>query len=129
MHLDPFMKHLGFEGGVTGPGQARLTAVLKHEHLNNWGSAHGGFLFALADSAFALAANSYGDSHGDSHGNDSHGDDSHDNSHGPLAVSLGAHIEHLQPSQAGDILEATAREVSLTRRTGVYQVEFAAEKP
>ena len=63
MHLDPFMKHLGFEGGVTGPGQARLTAVLKHEYLNNWGSAHGGFLFALADSAFALAANSYGDSH------------------------------------------------------------------
>lgn len=106
MHLDPFMKHLGFEGGVTGPGQARLTAVLKHEHLNNWGSAHGGFLFALADSAFALAANSY--------------DDSHD----PLAVSLGAHIEHLKPSQAGDILEATAREISLTRRTGVYQVEI-----
>ncbi|MBP8902525.1 MAG: hotdog fold thioesterase, partial [Thiobacillaceae bacterium] len=88
---------------------ARLTAVLKHEHLNNWGSAHGGFLFALADSAFALAANSYDDSRGDSHD--------------PLAVSLGAHIEHLQPSQAGDILEATAREVSLTRRTGVYQVE------
>ena len=113
MHLDPFMKDLGFEGGVTGPGQARLTAVLKHEHLNNWGSAHGGFLFALADSAFALAANSYDNSY----------DDSHDNSHGPLAVSLGAHIEHLQPSQAGDILEATAREVSLTRRTGVYQVE------
>ena len=129
MHLDPFMKHLGFEGGVTGPGQARLTAVLKHEHLNNWGSAHGGFLFALADSAFALAANSYGDSHGDSHGDsqgDSQGDsrgNSHGNSHGPLAVSLGAHIEHLKPSQAGDILEATAREVSLTRRTGVYQVE------
>jgi acyl-CoA thioesterase len=115
MHLDPFMKFLGFEGGVTGPGQARLTVQLRHEHLNNWGSAHGGFLFALADSAFALAANS----------------------HGPLAVSLSAHIEHLHPrppgglprrphrtpGQAGDILEATARESSLTRRTGVYQVE------
>jgi len=102
MHLDPFMKYLGFEGGITAPGEARLTAQLKHEHLNNWGSAHGGFLFALADSAFALAANS----------------------HGPLAVSISAHIEHLHACQAGDFLEATAREISLTRRTGVYQVEI-----
>lgn len=101
MDLDPFMKSLGFQGGVTGPGRARLTAELRQEHLNNWGSAHGGFLFALADSAFALAANS----------------------HGPLAVSLSAHIEHLHPCQAGDTLEAIARESSLTRRTGVYQVE------
>jgi acyl-CoA thioesterase len=101
MHLDPFMKFLGFEGGITAPGQARLTVQLRHEHLNNWGSAHGGLLFALADSAFALAANS----------------------HGSLAVSLSAHIEHLHPCQAGDTLEAIARESSLTRRTGVYQVE------
>lgn len=108
MHLDPFMKHLGFEGGVTAPGQARMTVTLKHEHLNNWGSAHGGFLFALADSAFALASNS----------------------HGTLAVSLAAHIEHLAPCAAGDILEAVAREVSLTRKTGVYQVEIrAGDKP
>jgi acyl-CoA thioesterase len=101
MHLDPFMKSLGFQGGITAPGQAKLSARLAPEHLNNWGSGHGGFLFALADSAFALAANS----------------------HGPLAVSLSAHIEHLGPCQAGDLLEATAREISLTRRTGVYQVE------
>jgi acyl-CoA thioesterase len=102
MHLDPFMKTLGFQGGVTAPGQACLTAELRHEHLNNWGSAHGGFLFALADSAFALAANS----------------------HGTLAISLCAHIEHLHPCQTGDVLEAKAREVNLTRRTGVYQVEI-----
>jgi acyl-CoA thioesterase len=104
MHFDPFMKNLGFQGGITAPGQARLTVRLKPEHLNNWGSAHGGFLFALADSAFALASNS----------------------HGPLAVSISAHIEHLRPCQAGDELEASAREISLTRRTGVYQVEIRA---
>lgn len=101
MHLDPFMKHLGFQGGITAPGEARLSVQLRHEHLNNWGSAHGGFLFALADSAFALASNS----------------------HGNLAVSLAAHIEHLVPCQSGETLEAVAREISLTRRTGVYQVE------
>ena len=102
MQLDPFMRALGFQGGMTAPGQARLSVVVQPEHLNNWGSAHGGFLFALADSAFALAANS----------------------HGPLAVSLSAHIEHLQACQAGDTLEASAREISLTRRTGVYQIEI-----
>jgi acyl-CoA thioesterase len=101
MHLDPFMKFLGFQGGITAPGQACLSVKLGPEHLNNWGSAHGGFLFALADSAFALAANSQG----------------------TLAVSLSAHIEHLKACQAGETLEATAREISLTRRTGVYQVE------
>ncbi len=102
MQLDPFMQALGFTGGITAPGTASLSAIVKPEYLNNWGSAHGGFLYALADSAFALAANS----------------------HGPLAVSLAGHIEHLQPSQAGDTLEAHAREISLTRRTGVYQVEI-----
>ncbi len=104
MHLDPFMKHLGFEGGVTAPGEARMSVQLRDEHLNNWGSAHGGFLFALADSAFALASNA----------------------HGTLAVSLAAHIEHLAPCAAGDTLEAVAKEINLTRRTGVYQVEIRA---
>ena len=102
MQLDPFMRALGFQGGITGPGEALLSVVVQPEHLNNWGSAHGGFLFALADSAFALAANS----------------------HGTLAVSLAAHIEHMKPCQVGDTLSAAAREINLTRRTGVYQVEI-----
>ncbi len=102
MQLDPFMHFLGFSGGITAPGQAMLSAVVKPEFLNNWHSGHGGFLYALADSAFALAANS----------------------HGPLAVSLAGHIEHLQPCQAGDTLVAMAEEISLTRRTGVYQVKI-----
>jgi acyl-CoA thioesterase len=103
MQLDPFMRALGFKGGITGPGEACLSVVVLPEHTNNWGSAHGGFLFALADSAFALAANS----------------------HGPLAVSLAAHIEHMKPCQVGDTLTAAAREINLTRRTGVYQVEIS----
>jgi acyl-CoA thioesterase len=106
MQLDPFMRALGFTGGITAPGEARLAAVVKPEHLNNWGSAHGGFLFALADSAFALAANS----------------------HEQLAVSLAAHIEHMKPCQAGDTLTADAREINLTRRTGVYQVEIRKDE-
>ena len=101
MHLDPFMIALGFEGETTAPGQARMRVQLKPEHLNNWGSAHGGLLFTLADSAFALASNS----------------------HGPLAVSLNAHMEYFKATAVGDTVEAIAREISLTHRTGVYQVD------
>ena len=100
-HLDPFMTALGFTGEIPAPGEALVQVQLGPEHLNNWGSAHGGLLFTLADSAFALASNS----------------------HGPLAVSLSAHMEYFKPSRPGDRIEARAREVSLTRRTGVYQVE------
>jgi len=100
--MDPFMTALGFQGEVTAPGQARVWVELRPEHLNSWGSAHGGLIFTLADSAFALASNA----------------------HGPLAVALGAHIAFLRATRVGDTLEASAREVSLTRRTGVYQVEI-----
>jgi len=101
MQLDPYMIHLGFAGGITAPGEARLQVQLKPEHLNNWGSAHGGLLFSLADSAFALASNS----------------------HGPLAVALSAHIEFLKPSRVGDTLAATATEINRTQRTAVYRIE------
>lgn len=101
MQLDPFMIALGFEGETLAPGQARMQVTLRPEHLNNWGSAHGGLLFSLADSAFALASNS----------------------HGTLAVALSAHMEYVKATKVGDTVEAIAREVSLTRGTGVYQVE------
>jgi acyl-CoA thioesterase len=101
MQLDPFMKALGFEGGITAPGEARLQVQLKPQHLNSWGSAHGGLLFSLADSAFALASNS----------------------HGPLAVALSAHIEFMRSTRVGDLLTATATEINRTQRTGVYRIE------
>lgn len=99
--LDPFMKSLGFEAEIPTPGHARVWAGLKPEHLNNWGSAHGGFLYTLADSAFALASNS----------------------HGSLAVALSTHMEYMQPGRVGARIEATAREMHLGRRTAVYSVE------
>ncbi len=102
--LDPYMRHLGFEAEVPALGQARVWGTLKPEHLNSFGSAHGGFLFSLADSAFAIASNS----------------------HGALAVALSTHMEYFKATQAGDRLEAYAREISLTRRTGVYQVEISS---
>ncbi len=99
--LDPFMITLGLQGEVPRPGQARVWGTIRSEFLNSWGSAHGGFLYAVADAAFALASNS----------------------HGTLAVALAAHMEYLQVSQAGAEVEALATEAHLGRRTAVYRVE------
>jgi acyl-CoA thioesterase len=99
--LDPFMLTLGLQAEVPMPGQARVWGIIRPEFLNSWGSAHGGFLYSVADAAFALASNS----------------------HGTLAVALAAHIEYLQASQVGTEVEALATEVYLGRRTAVYRVE------
>ncbi len=99
--LDPFMIALGLQAEVPAPGQARVWGTIRPEFLNSWGSAHGGFLYSVADAAFALASNS----------------------HGILAVALAAHIEYLRPSQAGAAVEALATEVHLGRGTAVYRVE------
>ena len=99
--LDPFMGTLGLRAEVPAPGQARVWGVIRPEFLNSWGSAHGGFLYSVADAAFALASNS----------------------HGTLAVALAAHMEYLQASRAGAEVEALATEVYLGRRTAVYRVE------
>lgn len=99
--LDPFMITLGLQAEVLKPGQARVWGVIRPEFLNSWGSAHGGFLYTVADAAFAMASNS----------------------HGALAVALTAHIEYVRPSQAGAAVEAVATEVHLGHRTAVYRVE------
>lgn len=100
-YLDPFSTLLGMEAEVTSPGHARVWASLKPEHLNLWGSAHGGFLYTLADMAFALASNS----------------------HGIHAVGLSTHMEYLEAVKPGDLIEALASEVRLGGRTSVYKVE------
>ena len=100
--LDPFMRTLGLEGEVPAAGQARVWGVLQPGQLNSWGSAHGGFLYSMADAAFALAANS----------------------HGVFTVALSTHIEYLRPCRVGDLLTATATEVHLGHRVGVYRVEI-----
>jgi acyl-CoA thioesterase len=101
--LDPFMTHLGLQAEIIAPGQARVWGVLKPEYLNGFGSAHGGFLYTLADAAFALAANA----------------------HGVQAVALSTHMEYLQPVRVGDSVEAVASEVHLGKRTAVYCVEVS----
>jgi acyl-CoA thioesterase len=98
---DSFVSALGLEVEVLAPGEARVRATVRPEHLNSMGMAHGGFLYTMADTAFAFASNS----------------------RGVPAVAISTYMDFLQAGHAGDTLEATAGEVYLGYRTGVYRAE------
>src|SRR5580700_8811405 len=68
--------------------------------VNGQRIAHGGFIFALADSAFAFACNS----------------------HNERAVAAQGNITFIRPGKLGDVLVATAREISRSGRSGIYDV-------
>lgn len=94
--------HLGFEHLSSGGGRAELRATVKAEHLNLHGTAHGGFLYSLADEAFALASNS----------------------HEASAVALNVHMDYFSVVREGDVLTAKATEEHLGRRVATYRVEI-----
>ena len=82
------------------PGSARLTMAVRQDMVNGHGICHGGMLFALADTAFAYACNSYNRN----------------------TVASACHIDFLAPGKLGDTLVAEAVERSQSGRTGVYDV-------
>jgi acyl-CoA thioesterase len=83
-----------------GPGKATLTMTVQPHMVNGQRIAHGGFIFALADSAFAFACNS----------------------HNEKAVAAQGNITFIRPGNLGDTLVATAREISRSGRSGIYDV-------
>lgn len=97
---DRASKWLGAQIDQIGPGRAVMSMQVQDHHLNGHGICHGGYIFTLADSAFAFACNS----------------------HNTLVVAQENTITFLAPGQGGERLTATATEVSLTGRTGVYDV-------
>ncbi|MHC5308222.1 hydroxyphenylacetyl-CoA thioesterase PaaI [Bartonella sp. LJL80] len=101
---DKATQNLGMELVSCAPGQAVLRMQITDVMTNGHDIAHGGFVFALADSAFAYASNSYGDVH----------------------VAAQCHIAYIRPTRKGDILTAEAREVSRTGRSGIYDVHITA---
>jgi acyl-CoA thioesterase len=102
---DPFAQSLGIECIDGGPGRAAVRMRVKERHLNFNGTCHGGVIFALADTAFGLAANS----------------------HGKLAPGIDTHATYLAAVGRGDVLTATATEASRSRRLAVYRVDVARE--
>ncbi|HTK01447.1 MAG TPA: hydroxyphenylacetyl-CoA thioesterase PaaI [Bordetella sp.] len=97
---DTASQALGMRLDQVGPGRATLTMRIRADMLNGHRTCHGGFIFSLADSAFAFACNSRNVS----------------------TVASGCTIDFLAPAREGDVLTATAHERSLAGRTGVYDV-------
>jgi acyl-CoA thioesterase len=102
---DPLSRHLGIEAVDGGHGRAKVALKVRREHLNFHGTCHGGVIFALADTAFGLASNS----------------------HGSVSAGIDAHITYQVAVQAGDVLTATASELTRSRRLGVYRVDVTRQ--
>ena len=94
---------LGITLSEVRPGYARMDMPVRIDMLNGHQSCHGGFIFALADSAFAYACNS----------------------HNLNTVASGCSIEYLAPARLGDVLRAEAVEQALAGRTGVYDIKVS----
>ena len=101
---DTASQALGMEIIEIGPGRATLAMTLTEAMLNGHEIAHGGFVFTLADSAFAFACNSYGE----------------------RTVAAHCAISFIKSSAKGDRLVASAREVSRSGRSGIYDVSVSA---
>jgi acyl-CoA thioesterase len=97
---DPTSQALGIRLGAVGPGRASVRLRVSEAMCNGHGIVHGGYLFLLADAAFAYASNT----------------------HGPVAVAQAAQITFVRPVLAGDELVAEAVERGRFGRLGVYDV-------
>ena len=91
---------LGMRIESVAPGRAVLTMTVREDMVQGHGNCHGGFIFALADSAFAFACNSYDEA----------------------TVASGCSIDYLGPGQLGARLTAPAEERSRRGRTGIYDI-------
>src|SRR6266536_3041541 len=91
---------LGMELVQAGQGTATVRMTVTPAMINGHALAHGGYLFLLADTAFACACNS----------------------HGPVALAAGADITFVAPVRLGDVLEARATERVRFGRSGIYDV-------
>lgn len=103
---DWFSQWLGIERVKIEKGTCVLRMTVRKEMLNGFGIAHGGITYSLADSALAFASNS----------------------HGRMAVSVETSISHTAQLHEGDVITATAEELSLSNKIGVYQVKVSNQK-
>lgn len=95
---------IGIEG--VAPGFARLCLSVRSDMLNGHGICHGGILFTLADTAFAIACNTYD----------------------AVTVAAAAAIDFLGPAHSGDELVAEARELWRSRRSGIYEISVRNQR-
>ena len=103
---DRATRMLGMEILAVGPGSATLVMTVRDDMLNGFDICHGGLITTLADSAFAFACNSYNE----------------------VTVASGFNVDIVAPGRPGDRLTAVAKEVSLSGRTGVYDISVRNQR-
>ena len=103
---DTASAHLGMEATLVEVDHAVVRMTVGEHMVNGHDLAHGGYLFTLADSAFALACNS----------------------RGARTVAAGFDVTFLEPAHEGDELVATAEERALRGRSGLYDVTVRRDR-
>ena len=106
MQRDRASAGLGMVVKVNEPGRAVVSMPIRDDMLNGFDITHGGFVFAVADTAFAIACN-----------------DSD-----VLTVSAGADMNFLATSTTGDTLTAVATMKSTAGRSGICDVEITNQR-
>ena len=96
---DTAVRALGITIGDVAPGRATATMTVTAAMVQGHGTCHGGYLFLLADTAFAYACNTEGP-----------------------AVAAGADVDFLTPVHEGDLLVALAQERVQRGRSGIFDV-------
>ena len=100
------MKDLQEQNEDADVGYSKISMTVGDAMLNSHKIAHGGHIFALADTAFAYACNSYNE----------------------LTVASGFEVDFVAPARLGDVLTACCTERSRTGRTGVYDAEVTNQR-
>jgi acyl-CoA thioesterase len=103
---DRASKALGMQVTAIGPGMATLTMTVRDDMLNGHDLCHGGLIATLADSTFAFACNAYNE----------------------ITVASGFDIHLMHSARLGDVLTASATELSKGGRTGVYDIEVSNQR-
>lgn len=100
---DAASKWLGMSLDTVDEGRASISLTVEPHHCNGHGICHGGIIFSLADSAFAFACNS----------------------RNQATVAQHNMISFVAPGRLSDRLTATATELSLTGRSGIYDIRVS----
>ncbi len=103
---DRASRMMGITVTAIGPGTASATMTVREDMLNGHDICHGGFITTLADSAFAFACNAYNE----------------------LTVASGFDVNLIASARQGDVLTASAKEVSKAGRTGVYDIDVLNQR-
>jgi acyl-CoA thioesterase len=98
---------LGIEVLRLADGHATTTMLVREEMLNGFGIAHGGMIFAFADTTFALACNPVGETE-------------------TITVASGADINFLSSALPGERLTAVADRSAGAGRSGIYDITITA---